>query len=141
MEVELVLGLVGDRAPGLSLPLPAEVGQDDDRELEALGAVHGHEPDDVVGLLGDAGVDLVRLALGVLGEPAGEGPQAAAAGGGEGPRLVDDREQVRGGLGAVAAGQRDLDQPALGDDALHQLGQAELLARASAARAAARTPP
>ena len=60
-----------------------------------------------------------------VAQVADERPQPSAAGGGEQPRLVDDREQVRGALVAVGTGQRELDQAGALDDAAHDLGERE----------------
>ena len=71
--------------------------------------MHRHEAHDVVGGLGDTRVlGVGRPAL--LGEPARERAQPAAASRGEGARLLDELREVRGRLAAVPAGERDLDQ-------------------------------
>ena len=59
-EVQEVLVLARYRL-GVVAVLAAEVGERDDRILEALGAVDGHDPHDVVGLLGDGRLDLDLL--------------------------------------------------------------------------------
>ena len=43
----------------------------------------------------------------------------------EQPRLIDDREQVRGALIAVGAGERELDQPGALDHPADGLGEGE----------------
>ena len=78
-----------------------QVGEQHDRELEALGGVDRHEPHDVVGLLGDARLGLAHLLVLLLVEPAREGAQPAAARDGERARLVGDLQHVRGDLRAA----------------------------------------
>ena len=56
----------------------AEVGDRDDRELEALGRVHGHHPDAVVALGLHRGHALALVALGALGGEGEEAGQVAA---------------------------------------------------------------
>jgi hypothetical protein len=107
----------------LCAALAAEARERDDRVLEALGAVHGHDPHDVVGLLSDGGFDLDRLLFHRVAQMADERPEAPAAGGGEQAGVVDDREEVGRALLAVLAGQRELDQPGAIDDAPHDLRQ------------------
>ena len=80
------LPVVGDaQRAGLLAPVLAEVGDADDRELEALGAVHGHQPH---------GVELLglerRLAL-ALGDQVALGDR------------VDEAAQVAALLGLVVA--------------------------------------
>ena len=121
---------------GVDLRLRAEVGQRDDRELEPLGAVRGHDPHDVVGLLGDGGLDLDLLVGHRVAQVADERAQPAAAGRGEHAGVVDDREQVGGALLAVGPGERELHQPGLLDHAPHDLGERELSRGGCAARGA-----
>ena len=59
-EVQEALLLARHRL-GVVLVARAEVRERDDRVLEALGAVHRHDPHDVVGLLGDGRLDLDLL--------------------------------------------------------------------------------
>ena len=88
------------------VPARTEVGQRDDRILEALGAVHGHDAHDVVGLLGDARLDLDGLLFHRVLEVADERPQPAAAGSGKRARLIDDSEQARGATAPSLASAR-----------------------------------
>ena len=57
---------------------PAEVGHGDDRELEPLGRVHGHDPDPVVVLGLGRGDALALVALGELLRRGEEAAQVAA---------------------------------------------------------------
>ena len=120
-QVETMSRAIGhglDPAVGLR----AEVRERDDRILEALRAVHRDKTHRVVARLGDAGVlDVARTSL--LGEPAGEGTQAAASARREGARLLDELRQVRGCLLAVPAGERDLDHPEPLDRGANEPGQ------------------
>ena len=129
-EVQEALVLARDRLGVVAGCWRAEVGERDDRILEALGAVHGHDPHDVVGLLGDGRLDLDRLLLHRVAQVADERPQPAAAGGGEQAGLVDDREQVGGALLAVGPGQRELDQPGALDHAADESRRARAAAHA-----------
>ena len=85
-------------------PLATEVGDADDRELEALRGVDRHQPHglDVAQL--DRRVGLARLGLELggreIGEPADVAPAVALEGGGEPQQLVDVRQPAR------AAGER-----------------------------------
>ena len=76
------------------------VGEDDDGGLEALGAVHGHDPDLVGGLLG-AALDRHLLAV----EPGEEAGEARGLDALVGQRLVDQRVDAVLGLGAEAGGE------------------------------------
>ena len=106
-------------------PLAAEVGDADDRELEALGGVDRHQPHglDVAEL--DRRVGLARLGLELGGreirEPADVAAAVALEGGGEPQQLVDVRQAAR------AAGERQ-DVQVVGrriDDAAQQLVERE----------------
>ena len=70
----------------------------------------------------------ICLLLHRVAQVADERPQPPAAGGREQPGLVDDRQQVRGALLAVGAGQRELDQPGALDHAADDLGQRDAAA-------------
>jgi hypothetical protein len=103
-------------------PCP-EVGERDNRELEAFGAMHRHDPHDVVGLLRDRRLDLVRLILERTPQMADEGPEPSPTGGREQARTVNNRQQVSGSLFAVVSGEGELDQVCALDDASHDLGE------------------
>ena len=121
-EVQEALVFAGNRL-GVVGVAGGQVGERDDRVLEPFGAVHGHDPHDVVGLLGDRRLDLDRLVLHRVAQVADERTQAATAGGGEQAGLVDDRQQVGRSLLAVRASQRELDQAGALDDAANELGE------------------
>ncbi len=91
-------------------------GQDDDRELQALGGVDRHHADGVrVGLgqhrLGDA-----RGLFALVGGPGEVRTQAAVLHLGPRPRLVDDEADPAPGVAGPRADRGDLEHSAVGDD-------------------------
>jgi hypothetical protein len=66
----------------VSTQLPRRDCRNATEELEALRGVDGHDPGDLVGLLGHVRLGLVGGGA-LLGEPAGERAQAAGSGGAE----------------------------------------------------------
>ena len=110
-------------------PLRLHVREHDDRELEPLRGVHGDHAHDIVGLLADRGVCLVRRARRVLLEPAHEAAQPAATRVREGARLVDELEQVRGNLLALRLEHRELDEPRAVEHGADDVGQRVIVAQ------------
>ena len=80
-----------------------EVAEDDDRVLEALGAVDGDELDLGAGLVADRGVAFLGAALGLLLEVADQGAEGRGAGGLVGPGDVEGLPEVRHPLVALGA--------------------------------------
>src|SRR5207248_9199247 len=74
VELQKVLLLSRDRAAPRAL-LGPEIAQCNDRELEAFRPVSGHDPDDVVCLLGDGRFDLDRLMLHRVAQVSNERPE------------------------------------------------------------------
>ena len=107
------------RAP---LHLGGQPADDRDRELQALGGVHRHDPHGVVVALGQdrvAGPALGRL----VGGPPQVAAHAASAGVGPRPGLVDDVAHPPPDVAGVGPGERGLEHAPLVDDAVEQLGR------------------
>ena len=121
-------------APVDRCSLGGQPGDDGDRELQALGRVHGHDPHRVVVVLGEdrvAGPALVGLVRG----PAQVAAQAPPAGVGPRPGLVDDVADPPPHVAGVGPGERGLEHPPLDDERVEQVGRrrARRLARRSSA--------
>ena len=89
-----------------------------DGELQPLGGVDGHYADGVVVGLGDDRLDDPRSLLRLQLRPVDELTQGAAAGLGEGARLVEDEAEPLPALPRPPVGEGELEESPLADDRL-----------------------
>ena len=103
-----------------------EPGEEDDRELEALGGVNGEHAHGVLVIVQAGALGVENGVAGAALQPLEEGSQALGAARLELARLLDEESGATVGVAVAAVQQADLDQAAVCHEALHQHGQREV---------------
>ena len=108
-------------AGGATLGPSRHARHDRDRELEALGGVHGHDAHRVVVGLGQHGLGHPAALGGLLADPCEVLPERAVGGVGPRPGLVDDEAHAPPQVAGPAVGLAQLEHAAVAHDPVGEL--------------------